>query len=301
MFGDDRVRPFAYTYRDYVIRAFNQDLGFDRFVQEQLAADSVAPKDQPWRLAAMGFLTLGKMFDNNIHDQIDDRIDTVTRGFLGLTVACARCHDHKYDAIPTADYYSLYGVFASCEPPLELPLDRPAGRCIAPERLRDAGGRETQASSGSSSTISTSYSPMPRGSVRRITWSGPPPRPGPPRDGDLLPLPGPRGSSPADRGPVATLPQGSFPAGRSRFRPMARTDGAAGGQTRLGRRCHRGTLADPAAGHQARPVESAGCRALSHSLPKTRADVARAYGELIRRVDQEARKSAPSISAAPHR
>ena len=73
MFGDDRVRPFAYTYRDYVVRAFNEDLGFDRFVQDQLAADVVAPKDQPWRLAAMGFFTLGRMFDNNIHDQIDDR------------------------------------------------------------------------------------------------------------------------------------------------------------------------------------------------------------------------------------
>jgi hypothetical protein len=129
MYGDDRVRPYAYTYRDYVIRAFNEDLGFDRFVHEQLAADLVAPKDQAWRLAAMGFLTLGRTFDNNIHDQIDDRIDTVTRGFLGLTVACARCHDHKYDAIPTADYYSLYGVFASSEAPLELPLiDRPDAR-----------------------------------------------------------------------------------------------------------------------------------------------------------------------------
>ena len=127
MFGDDRVRPYAYTYRDYVIRAFNEDLGFDRFIHEQLAADVVAPKDQPWRLAAMGFLTLGRTFDNNLHDQIDDRIDTVTRGLLGLTVACARCHDHKYDAIPTADYYSLYGVFASSEPPLELPLIEPAG------------------------------------------------------------------------------------------------------------------------------------------------------------------------------
>jgi hypothetical protein len=122
MFGDDRIRPFAYTYRDYVIRAFNEDLGFDRFIHEQLAADVVAPSNEPWRLAAMGFLTLGRGFDNNLHDQIDDRIDTVTRGLLGLTVACARCHDHKYDAIPTADYYSLYGVFASSEPPLELPL-----------------------------------------------------------------------------------------------------------------------------------------------------------------------------------
>lgn len=122
MFGDDRVRPYAYTYRDYVIRALNEDTPFDRFVQEQLAADLIEPKVEPWRLAAMGFLTLGRQFDNNVHDVIDDRIDTVTRGFLGLTVSCARCHDHKYDAIPTADYYSLYGIFASSDAPLELPL-----------------------------------------------------------------------------------------------------------------------------------------------------------------------------------
>ena len=122
MFGDDRVRPYAYTYRDYVIRAFNLDLGFDQFIHEQLAADAVAPKDQPWRLAAMGFLTLGTgLRQQPSSDQIDDRIDTVTRGLLGLTVACARCHDHKYDAIPTADFYSLYGVFASSEAPLERP------------------------------------------------------------------------------------------------------------------------------------------------------------------------------------
>ncbi len=147
MYGDDRVRPFAYTYRDYVIRALNRDLGYDAFVHDQLAADSCAPANEPWRLAAMGFLTLGRMFDNNIPDQIDDKIDTVTRGFLGLTVACARCHDHKYDAIPTADYYSLYGVFASCEAPLEPPLVEPVRgpaaqafeREIAPKRkeLRD--------------------------------------------------------------------------------------------------------------------------------------------------------------------
>jgi hypothetical protein len=127
MYGDDRVRPYAYTYRDYVIRALNDDVPFDRFVHEQLAADLIEPKVEPWRLAAMGFLTLGRMFDNNIHDVLDDRIDTVTRGFLGLTVSCARCHDHKYDAIPQADYYSLYGVFASSEAPLELPLIEPAG------------------------------------------------------------------------------------------------------------------------------------------------------------------------------
>ncbi|MFO0901391.1 MAG: PSD1 and planctomycete cytochrome C domain-containing protein [Pirellulales bacterium] len=127
MYGDDRIRPYAYTYRDYVIRAWNEDLPFDRFVQEQLAADLLEPQVEPWRLAALGLLTLGRMYDNNVHDIIDDQIDVVTRGFLGLTVACARCHDHKYDPIPMADYYSLYGVFASSESPLEPPLiDDPA-------------------------------------------------------------------------------------------------------------------------------------------------------------------------------
>ncbi len=126
MFGPNRIRPFAYTYRDYVIRALNEDTPFDRFVHEQLAADQIQPPVEPWRLAAMGYLTLGKMFDNNVHDVIDDRIDVVTRGFMGLTVSCARCHDHKYDPIPTADYYSLYGIFASSEAPLELPrIERP--------------------------------------------------------------------------------------------------------------------------------------------------------------------------------
>ena len=121
MYGDARIRPFAYTYRDYVIRAFNDDLPFDDFVRHQLAADQMdLPQDSPF-LAAMGFLTLGRMFDRNRHDVIDDQIDVVTRGFLGLTVSCARCHDHKFDPVPTADYYSLYGVFASTIEPLQRP------------------------------------------------------------------------------------------------------------------------------------------------------------------------------------
>ncbi|HMO66966.1 MAG TPA: DUF1549 domain-containing protein, partial [Verrucomicrobiota bacterium] len=122
LYGRDALRPYAYTYRDYVIRAFNEDVPFDQFVRDQLAADLVEPKLPPWRLAALGFLTLGRLFDNNVHDQLDDQIDTVTRGFLGVTVSCARCHDHKYDAVTMADYYGLYGVFASTEQPYALPL-----------------------------------------------------------------------------------------------------------------------------------------------------------------------------------
>ncbi|MHB8974169.1 MAG: PSD1 and planctomycete cytochrome C domain-containing protein [Pirellulaceae bacterium] len=119
-FARERRYPYAYTYRDYVIRALNDDLPFDRFVLEQLAADllSLSPNDPA--LAALGFLTVGRKY-NNRHLDIDDQIDVVGRGLLGLTVSCARCHDHKYDPIPTADYYSLYGVFASSEEPSDLP------------------------------------------------------------------------------------------------------------------------------------------------------------------------------------
>jgi len=122
VFNEERTFPFAYTYRDYVIRSFNQDKPYDRFVIEQLAADRLPLGDDKSALAAMGFLTLGRRFLNNTHDIIDDRIDVVSRGLMGLTVACARCHDHKYDPIPAKDYYSLYGVFASSVEPKQLPL-----------------------------------------------------------------------------------------------------------------------------------------------------------------------------------
>ena len=128
LYGRDAIRPYAYTYRDYVVRAFNDDIPYDEFIRDQLAADLAGPDLPRWRLGALGFLTLGRLFDNNPHDQIDDQIDTVTRGLLGLTVACARCHDHKYDAIQAADYYGLYGVFASTARPYALPLiEDPAG------------------------------------------------------------------------------------------------------------------------------------------------------------------------------
>jgi hypothetical protein len=120
-FAQERRYPYAYTYRDYVIDSFNADLPYDRFVLEQLAADLLPSEEGNRPLAAMGFLTCGRKF-NNRHDDIDDQIDVVARGLLGLTVACARCHDHKYDPIPTEDYYSLYGVFASSREPDELPL-----------------------------------------------------------------------------------------------------------------------------------------------------------------------------------
>src|SRR5262249_25493320 len=122
VFNQERRFPYSYTFRDYVIQAFNQDVPFDQFILQQLAADRLPLDSDKHPLAAMGFLTVGRRFMNNIHDIIDDRIDVTTRGLLGLTVTCARCHDHKFDPIPTKDYYSLYGVFASSKEPSLLPV-----------------------------------------------------------------------------------------------------------------------------------------------------------------------------------
>jgi hypothetical protein len=150
--GNDKslTYPNAYRYRDWVIAALNDDVPYDRFIKlqlaaDQLAADKVVAGDSPSAdadesgaadaddtdgankndeddadLAALGFIGLGpKYYRRNspevMADEWEDRVDTVTRGLLGLTVACARCHDHKFDPIPTEDYYALAGVFASSE------------------------------------------------------------------------------------------------------------------------------------------------------------------------------------------
>ncbi len=122
VFEEDRHYPYAYTYRDYVIRAFNEDLPYNQFIEQQIAADLLPSASDKRTLAALGYLTLGRRFVNNINDIIDDRIDVVCRGMMGLTVGCARCHDHKFDPIPSRDYYSLYGIFASSKEPEEEPL-----------------------------------------------------------------------------------------------------------------------------------------------------------------------------------
>lgn len=122
VFEEDRFYPYSYTYRDYVVRAFNDDLPFNEFIVQQIAADKLELGDDRRPLAAMGFLTLGRRFINNIHDITDDRIDVVSRGIMGLTVSCARCHDHKYDPVSTADYYAMYGIFRSASEPGEFPL-----------------------------------------------------------------------------------------------------------------------------------------------------------------------------------
>lgn len=119
---EDNAYPHAWRYRDYVVNAFNQDLPYNRFVTEQIAGDLIPTDDPKLRqrgLVATGFLALGPrpLAQQDrlqmLYDVVDEQIDTTSKAFLGLTVACARCHDHKFDPILTKDYYALASVFAS--------------------------------------------------------------------------------------------------------------------------------------------------------------------------------------------
>ena len=127
-YAEDQAHTFgvkpnnnAYRYRDWVVSAFNSDLSYDRFVKYQIAADLMDDGSDAMvqHKAALGFFGLGAQYYKNTDaakaaaDELDDRVDTLTRGFLGLTVSCARCHDHKFDPIPTQDYYSIAGIFWS--------------------------------------------------------------------------------------------------------------------------------------------------------------------------------------------
>jgi mono/diheme cytochrome c family protein len=116
--------PHAWKYRDYVLDAINRDVPYDRFIQEQIAGDllpAANPQERDRLLTATGFLALGVKDVNQrfktrfIMDNVDEKIDVVTRSVLGLTVSCARCHDHKFDPIPVTDYYALAGIFTSTE------------------------------------------------------------------------------------------------------------------------------------------------------------------------------------------
>ncbi|MEQ1826583.1 MAG: PSD1 and planctomycete cytochrome C domain-containing protein [Pirellula sp.] len=149
--------PFSYTYRDYVIDAFNKDLPYDQFVVEQIAADQLSAEPNDPRLAALGFLTVGMRYRNE-HDIVDDQIDVVTRGLMGLTVACARCHDHKFDAIPTRDYYALYATLSPSESPTELPI-------IGPAKSDEEANKKTEAYFQKLEVLKTQYDEMARDQI----------------------------------------------------------------------------------------------------------------------------------------
>ena len=155
----------AWRYRDWVVRAFNADLPYDRFVRMQVAGDvlPLAPKDRPDGIIATGFLALGNWGGGDadkeklLTDIADDQVDVVGRSILGLTLACARCHDHKFDPVSTKDYYALAGVFFSTHilpnvgpktngpPMLRIPLGPPppptTTAVVLANRSADAAGR----------------------------------------------------------------------------------------------------------------------------------------------------------------
>ena len=152
--------PHAWRYRDYVIAAFNSDKPYDQFIREQLAGDllqSDDPKVKAERVIATGFLAVGPKILNERNglkfelDQADEQLDVTTQAFLGITAACARCHDHKFDPIPTRDYHALLGIFRSTEtcygtprfinaqrPGRLIPLPEEAKPALAVERLSEA-------------------------------------------------------------------------------------------------------------------------------------------------------------------
>lgn len=144
---NDYRYAYAWTYRDWVINAFNNDMPYDLFLKNQIAADKI-PDNSKENLTALGFLTVGQRF-NQKDDIINDRIDAIGRGMLGLTISCARCHDHKFDPVTSADYYALRGVFSSITEPEEGPIV--SGNMDSPtykEFLAKLSELETKASQG---------------------------------------------------------------------------------------------------------------------------------------------------------
>ena len=148
---ENLVFPNAWRYRDYVIGAFNSDKPIDRFFQEQLAGD-LLPGAGDDGIIATGYLSLGaKMLaeDDPVKqelDVIDEQIDTTTKTYLGLTVGCARCHDHKFDPIPSKDYYSLAGIFKSTKTMLGYKnmaewVEQPLGSKADQEKLAEIEGK----------------------------------------------------------------------------------------------------------------------------------------------------------------
>ena len=155
-YEDDKVRPLAWRYRDYVVRSINADKPYDRFVQEQIAGDELWP-DEPDAWIATGFARLGawdgmsKEPEKQRQDFLNDATDATGAVFLGMTLGCARCHDHKYDAIPQRDYYRVQAFFAGSKRELRAmsaPLTEPdfvtaAFHADSAELTRLRGERDT--------------------------------------------------------------------------------------------------------------------------------------------------------------
>ena len=146
--------PHAWRYRDYVIDSFNSDKPYNQFIREQLAGDLMPSRDNPHRaelMTATGFLALGPKSHNERSrmqfavDMVDEQIETLSRSMLGLTIACARCHDHKFDPIPQNEYYSMAGILYNTEThfgTIQGPGNRHSSRLLnLPTETTDTPGR----------------------------------------------------------------------------------------------------------------------------------------------------------------
>ena len=173
-----RVYPNGYRYRDWVVAALNRDLPIDQFLLEQIAGDLLPGEDRIQRLPALGYFALGPVYYADAGcapkakaDEYDDRIDTLCRGVLGLTVSCARCHDHKFDPITTKDYYALAGIFASteyAETPL-APLDVVKVYDKAQAEIKQSEQRLKEAETDASRQLGESLAPQ-AGSYLLAAW-----------------------------------------------------------------------------------------------------------------------------------
>ncbi len=167
-FEHDAIRPHAWRYRDYVIRSFNADRPYDRFIQEQIAGDELWP-DEPEAIIATAFNLLGPdMVDSADQIQrrlltVSDMTDTTAFAFLGLTMGCARCHNHKSEPITQRDYYSLQAFFAPAVFERELPVPTPAERSAY-----DAAMAKYRAATGSTQQqLDALELPFAKGSTRK--------------------------------------------------------------------------------------------------------------------------------------
>ena len=161
---EERFFVHAWTYRDWVIKAFNDDLPYDRFLLLQLAADQLVPAGAP-DLAAMGFLTVAGASSASRTTSSTTASTWSCAARMALTVACARCHDHKYDPIPTRDYYSLYGVFGACEEKL-VSLGAESADAEYREAREETRRHDEEAPRRSDGAVARARGRLPRGAIR---------------------------------------------------------------------------------------------------------------------------------------
>ncbi|MFM2197954.1 MAG: hypothetical protein RLZZ505_1386 [Verrucomicrobiota bacterium] len=169
-FDQDNRYPFAYTYRDWLINAFNNDLPYPEFIKLQIAADHLTDRPDHPDLAALGFLTVGPRAGNL--ETVDDRVDVVTRGFLASTVSCARCHKHKSDPITMDDYYSLYSIFENTtEPEIKPVIGEPADSNAYDSYLAEVAKLEDTDRNERQKIVNHLRDPESLGAYLELAWS----------------------------------------------------------------------------------------------------------------------------------